>query len=621
MPELTGKYLKLIFNEKDFSVTLNNFRNGTEFSQENDKNIKPINFFNANNKIYFSFFYSHVLLNGVYEIKTDETGEYAQLSLSSNAEFTDNIAFPPAFSVCRGDRAIEAYCEGLSFPVEDDIPFPQKRPLYGGTWNSMSFWGIARSDNSWLLCAVIDNFDASLLTVKNEDSLYTTRVLWEPQKGVWGSVRKMRFYLGDTSPIVSISEVYRGIAVQKGLVRTLRQKAADNPLIDKLAGSADIWLWNSDSMDKLYSEKSEYTPTSEEQFALRRRIASEMKASGMENVLWCVFDEQIDPETVQHVKSLGYITAYYDVYTDVIPKDHADKMTGVRLKRCEHRIPYWPDGIVIERDGSLAPAWEIKGTDGKFYAQNRMCDRIALKCAEKYVLEHGKKNGMDGVFIDVAVCNTKECYSKEHPLNRQQAFMYKNRLFEMINGMGMFCGTENGHEDAVRSYAYSEGIMSPCEYRAEDSGRRMTRLYEKSEMGSGFLDYMLNPKYRIPLWELVYHDCQTSYWYWGDSSNSCPELMKCRDLFNILYGQPPLYSFCVDDWQTLKCGIADSYHRTVPSARKLRYARMVSFEILTNDYTVQKTVFDDGTQIIVNFGEQEYSSKEVSIGPKNYKII
>ena len=81
------------------------------------------------------------------------------------------------------------------------------------------------------------------------------------------------------------------------------------------------------------------------------------------------------------------------------------------------------------------------------------------------------------MFIDVAVCCSYECYSKEHPVTREQAFEYKNKLFEEISKLKMFCGTENGHENAVKSYAYSEGMMSIPEYRSFDSGRRALKLY------------------------------------------------------------------------------------------------------------------------------------------------
>lgn len=556
----------------------------------------------------------------VYDVVKDETGIYVRLRLNSADEFDGTLNYPPAFKVKRGDREYHACSEGLAFNVEDDIPLPNPRPLYAGTYSSMAFWGLS-SENTWILAAVITNSDAMLSTEKNDEGLYSTSVMWEPEMGRWGYERELRFYIGVGNPINGITATYRRVAEQKGLVRTLKERAGQIESIDRMVGSANVWLWNNDAMDKMYSRDAVYKKPTEEQFGLRCEIARDMKESGMTDVLWSIFDENIDRKTVDYIKSLGFLTTYYDVYTDVIPASCADKIPETRIKRCEHRMDYWPEGIIREKDGSLCPAWELMGKDGKMYPQNRMCDKVIVECAEKYIKPHGVDNGIEGVFIDVSLCGTYECYSDEHPQSRREAMENKNKLFELTKSMGMFCGSENGHEDAVRNYEYNEGMMSIAWYRARNSGRRMTDIYSLDEAEESITRYMLNPRYRVPLWEMVYHDCQSSYWYWGDSTNSVPELMKIRDLFDLLYGLPPIYSIKAEYWNKMKQDIIESYKRTVPSARALRYSRMVSFDYLSEDMSVQRTLFDNGREIAVNFGDREFVYKNNVIKPHDSIIL
>ncbi len=556
--------------------------------------------------IEFSAVCNGVELNCKYSILSDETGDFFELSIDSNSLFDDGICFPPPLEVEQGMRILDPLCNGMAYNAEDDIPIPKKRNFYGGAWTSMSFWGTEKTDKSWFMTAVMTSMDAVMMTDKNGQNLYETYVMWESEKGKWGYLRKLRFYIGKNNSVTEMCSIYRKIAEDRGFVKTLSEKAKEMPLKDRLAGCANVWLWNNDAMDKLYSENAVYTIPSEEQLKQRRSIAEDMKNSGMTDVLWSIFDENIDKATVEYVKSLGYLTTYYDVYTDVIPADYAPMITETRRRRCEHRVPYWPDGIIVQNDGTLCPAWDLKGTDGKFYPQNRMCDTVVPECAKKYITEHGKNNGIEGVFIDVSFCDTYECYSEEHPLTRSEAMEEKKKLFEMVKDMNLFCGTENGHECAAACCDYNEGMMSPTFFRAYDSGRRMTHIYEEEQMGEKFNKYMLNPKYRVPMWELVFHDCQTSYPYWGDSANSLPSKIEIRDLYAILYGQPPLYSFKADDWERLKEDILKSYFRTVPNARELRGIRMVSFEYLTDNMDVQKTVFENGTEIVANFGDSSY---------------
>jgi hypothetical protein len=149
----------------------------------------------------------------------------------------------------------------------------------------------------------------------------------------------------------------------------------------------------------------------------------------------------------------------------------------------------------------------------------------------------------------------------------------------------------------------------------------MTTLYDENELSADFEKYMLNPKYRIPLWELVYHDCMTAYWYWGDSTNSVPALMKKRNVFETLYGLPPIYSVSVDTWDKLKDEIALSYASVVPHARKLYNVRMTDFEYLTEDKTVQKTTFANAVKVVANFGNEPYRYENKKILPMTAKVF
>ncbi len=555
-----------------------------------------------------------------YQIKEDETGRYVAFTIFTDVAFDGMARYPAPISVKKGDRLLEAYGEGFAFNVEDDIDFPPERLLFGGSWNSMCFWTV-ESGQDWIMTAVIDNSYAYLITEKNEDGLFQTRIQWESGLGGWGKERELRFYLGKGNAVVDSALQYRKVARQKGLVKTFAEKADENEKISRLVGCANVWLWNNDSMHKLYSSDPNYTPTSKEQYAERCRVASEMKAMGMKDVLWSVFDENVDQEEVEKIKGLGYLTTYYDVYTDVIPAPLADKLTGARRKRCENRVKYWPDGIIVCKDGTRMPAWELKGWDGKMYPQERMCDQVAIECACEHVQSHGVENGIDGVFVDVSFGCTLECYHKEHPQTRAQGIAIKNEMLKKLRAKGCFIGAENPHEDVVPYCDYSEGLLSFAGCRLPDAGRRMTTLYDENELSENFSKYMLNPKYRIPLWELVYHDCMTAYWYWGDSTNSVPALMKKRNLFELLYGLPPLYSISVETWDQMKDAIAASYARTVPYARKLYSVRMTDFKYLTEDKTVQKTTFANAMQIIVNFGNEPYMYENKKILPLSAKVL
>ncbi len=595
------------FDEKTASARFSN-AGGISFGQVPSsfvaKNIKT-----DENGFVFTVDCNNVVLNCRYEICTDETGTYFNLDIQSDSKFDGMVRYPSGFKTTKGDRIIEPYCEGIAFNAEDTVPIPEENPLFGGSWNSMSFWTLANGSN-WIMMAVETNADAYFIFEKNSDGLYCPCVQWQDEMGAWGYIRTIRFYIGNGNPVTGCAKTYRKMMVSTGKFKTLADKAKDVPAIDGAIGSAIVWLWNDDAMSKLYDANVTYTKPSEYQYALRRKIADDMKNSGMDDVLWSIFDENVDKETVEYIKFLGYTTSMYQIYTDVMPKDSVEMFPEPRVARNKKRLEYWPDGLMITKEGEPFPAWELTGKDGKRHIQHRMCDAVALDWIEKAIPEEITINGIEGVLMDVCWCCTLECRSKVHPQSRRQAIANKQKIFERMKEMGIVRGTENGHEDSVCCCEYNEGMMSPSVFRSDEAGRRMTHVYDEANTDGKILKYMLNPCYRVPLWELVYHDCQAAHWYWGDSSNSMPKLAPLRDAFDVLYATAPLYSFNVSSWNNLKNVIVDSYRRTVPGARKLRYAEMVSFEYLTNDMQVQKTVFDDGTEIVANFGENEFVYNE-----------
>ena len=86
--------------------------------------------------------------------------------------------------------------------------------------------------------------------------------------------------------------------------------------------------------------------------------------------------------------------------------------------------------------------------------------------------------------------------------------------------MGLVTGCETGHDAAVPYVHYFEGMLSLGPYRVPDAGRDMIRIWD--EVPERVRKFQLGHDYRLPLWELVYHDCVVAQWYWGDYNNKLP---------------------------------------------------------------------------------------------------
>jgi Glycosyl hydrolases related to GH101 family, GH129 len=95
-------------------------------------------------------------------------------------------------------------------------------------------------------------------------------------------------------------------------------------------------------------------------------------------------------------------------------------------------------------------------------------------------------------------------------------------------------------------------------------------------------------------------------WYWGDYNNKLPSLWDRRDLFNALYGTPPMFMFDRKLWEQERERFVKSYRAIAPVARATGYQEMLSHRWLSADRAVQETAFAGGVKVTVNFGDRPY---------------
>ncbi len=537
-----------------------------------------------------------------------EDGFTLALQADADALMPEEIAYPGAWRTRAGDLLAFGHSEGVCFDAEEDFPLPERWAMTAG---GMAMWVIRRG-GCWLICAAEEGADAALVN-RREDGLLASGARWLSEKGRWGYDRAMRFFVSST-----LGEgccAYRAWRKTLEEIVPLKEKIARAPELKKLIGAADVWLWDDNNMNRLYARPEQSGVPARDVKA----IADDMQALGMTRVLWNAFEGETRADC-EYLKSKGWLVGKYDIYRDVVPATAVNSVIPYRVKRSRH-TKYWPDDVRREQNGDMARAWQLHTTDGTMVYQNAVCDVCALRMTMEDVPADVADVGYTARLLDVqSGSGLAECYDPRHPATRRVMRRYIRAQHQFLLDLGLACGGEVGSEDYVSQLAFTEGLMSPIWLRGPDAGRRMNTLYYGDEIPPVITNYMLNPRYRLPLWELVYHDCTVSYWYWGDSSNGCPELMPRRDLFNALYGLPPLYSLNVTQWGRLRGEIAASYRRATAVAERVGLLPMTAFEWLTDDRLVQRTVFGGEYAVTANFSNQPYETPLGTIQPLDFLL-
>jgi len=426
--------------------------------------------------------------------------------------------------------------------------------------------------------------DADVLFRKQEGFL-SFQPRWEASRQSFSYARKLRICFFETGGFVSMAKRYRLVAKETGLFKSLVSKRSQNPNVDRLVGAVNVWNWD---MDKV-------------------ALCREMKQLGFEHVLW---SNGGTPDEVRTIAALGYLPGRYDIFQDVWDPKHSFSWMNTEG---------WPEDLVYEPNGDWMKGWAHpdKHDDGSitWYQGGVINSQRGLARAKRQIPADLAKTPYLARFIDTTTASPfREDYNPAHPLTRTQDRQFKMDLLAFCSkDLKLVVGTETGIDPSVPVADYYEGMMSLGPYRLPDAGTFMMGYRKPTPE---FLKYQVGPTYRIPLWELVYHDCTVSQWYWGDATNKAPEVWDQRDLLNILYGTAPLLMFDKDRWQRDKNRMLQTYRNVCEWVRKIGYDEMLSHQDLMPDHTVQRTTWSSGRSVTVNFGDKSYDG----IGPMSYRI-
>ncbi|UCG57369.1 MAG: carbohydrate binding domain-containing protein [Phycisphaerales bacterium] len=500
------------------------------------------------------------------------------VTLSAEGDLEQPLRFPHPFVTEPGTYLVVPMNEGISYPVEDKTINTARLIAYGGHGICMAFWGATDGERGYM--AIIETPDDALVRIERCDGRLCLAPMWESQKGQFGYARKLRYVFFDKGGHVAICKRYRSYANKAGLLKTLAQKRREDPNVDLLVGAVNVWCWDRDAL----------------------QIVRDLKSVGIDRVLW---SNRKPPRDIKAMNEMGGIlTSRYDIYQDLMdPKVVKEQLRGLHPDWTQDA---WPKDIMLDQEGEWRKGWRVRGKDGQMYPCAVLCDRQALAHARNRVPDELKTHPYRCRFIDTTTASPwRECYHPDHPMTRSDSRHWKMELLRyMSEEMGLVTGSETGHEAAVPYVHYFEGMLSLGPYRVPDAGRNMIKVWD--EVPERVAKFQVGHKYRLPLWELVYHDCVVAQWYWGDYNNKLPSIWDKRDLFNILYGTPPMFMFNRQIWQKNKARFAQSYKDVCSVARAVGYAEMIDHRLLTPDRDVQQTSFANGVTVTVNFGERPF---------------
>jgi hypothetical protein len=490
-------------------------------------------------------------------------------------------AFPPLLIVGRSTAmAVADYSNGHLYPLDLE-GFPAQW-LDGGRMD-MPWVGLLDQTTGAGVGLILETPDDAVVETRPRTQADGSKpramaVLWEAIHGTWAAPRSVVLRFTPTGGYVALAKAYRAYAKDHGLLVTLADKVAKNPNVAKLFGATDVWGGS-------------------------LGFAREAKAAGLDRL---IVHGRHRPADVKAIENLGYLVAQYDNYTDVEPlKSPSDPVDSNH-----DRVP---ESVVQKADGSRMTAWLTY--DGKTQFMKR-CPALWLAAAKVVVPRSLAERADTGRFIDVTTAEALyECFDPAHPLTRAQKRQAGVDLLSYVRSQNLVVGGEHGVWWAVPQVDYFEGLMSHNPSFAWPAGHlvRPKNRTESYAVKTSTWDHYdrdgIGVETRVPLWELVFHDCVVTTWYWGDSSDFLdavdPAYQARKDAFNVLYGtMPMLWAGEEGTWTTHRDRFLRTARQVGDVTRTVATAEMVGHEWVTPDRQVQRSAFANGVEAVANFGPE-----------------
>ncbi len=506
---------------------------------------------------------------------------------------------PAFFAPEEGHELVVPLGEGFLYPTDDpEIP-AHLIQLADGSGLTMPWFGVVDNKSSAAaMCFTRDEDDALArlyFRIQGDKEAGTVVLDWLPQKNMWGYDRMVSYWFADNGGYVALCKRYRQEALETKKLVTFAEKRKTFPSVDRLLGAPNCWfhfLW--------------HIPDHEKRLDHLRWLHEH----GVDRMLFSVADAL---GSTDEIVSWGYVTTAYDLYTDVWPEEETIP-AGV-----PGRTYGFPEKVLIDYHGGMRRGWVQKTPAGEFPSYVLCPSKHETWAKERIPPMLKQQKRLAHFFDTTAGLPLYECYSPLHPLVRKEDKKARIGLFQYAQGLGLLVGSEMGVDWAVPYLAYCEGMLSPVPYRHPDAGT----LDPNMQPTENTFKYQLNPAVRVPLWELVYHDCCIAYWYWGDCTNTFPELWHTRNLFNALYATPPMYLILKDEslFFEQRERIVDTHLQLKPVFEAVGFSEMTFHRFLSDDRKLQESVFSNGTRIVVNFSEESRRTSDIEIPAMSFRVI
>lgn len=491
--------------------------------------------------------------------------------------------------------AIYPESEGLYIPVDDPFWVQLRakddcRDTYGGI--SMPFWGF-QFEQATVAYLLTNDLRSELCFGNSEGRLFLKNVHEFLQRDAFPAY-EVKIALTDNSPIAPAS-LYRDWLIKTGGHVSWAQKLKVTPEAKKLFGALHAYLWGDGMTNEALAELH--------QLGIERACLiynNELKEQG-----------RIKPETIAAAKSLGYLIGPYDTLNNIQDPKTADDFPSV------YDEELYRTGGIMEKDGTRHRGFAGRGYELSSEALKRARVPFVKQRIDSYIAA-----GVNNYFLDSdAFGSLFDDYDPQHPMTVAVDRENKIRRMRFVSEESkLVLGSERAAAWSTPVIHFSHGTETPHLWLVYQLMRqrelfggywppgRPRRFFNSIKAPADFAKAVYDPRYRLPLYQVVFHDSLISTDRWEMSLVKFSDLVQARTLLQLLYNVPSLWSL---DQKTIRehgARIKALNAFFAPLHQRIGDKPLTRFEWLTPDRLVQRTQFANEVALTANFGDKPFGN-------------
>ena len=352
------------------------------------------------------------------------------------------------------------------------------------------------------------------------------------------------------------------------------------------------------------------------------KLLEQFAENGLDR-LWLGVDSWQDgfrhPAAVAKAKELGYLVGPYDSYHSIHHPNEKDTWETAQFD-----LSLYETGAIVNADGTKSRGFKKKGY------------HLSPLVAQPYV-----ENRVNGIvdqmpsdfntwFIDCdAYGELYDDYSATHPATQLDDMNARlARIAWIRDTHNMVVGSEGGAAYSASVLHFAHGMMVPVIGWGDPDMKSKTSPYyvggywppegpaihiKQVPLKPNYLYHYYHPRFRLPLYEIVFHDSVIATHHWGSGSLKFENAIETLALLELLYNVPPLYHLNIDEFSKHKAWIKKHYAFFSPLHRQIGGRAMTDFEWLSEDRLVQRTEFGNVVELFANFGVDAFEYEGIEI--------